>query len=270
MTNKRFSSLTADRLLHFVETLSHRAVREREQCFWIEGIRQFVVAFDSKLPFEAVLYSPVLVKPPIAQMIIRRLKNSGVPCKKVSPERFRQISKTERASGVGAIVRQHWKTIDEARRGNGLGWLVIESIRSPGNLGSILRTAEASGMRGALFVGPYCDPFCPDAVRGSMGGVFPLTLIRCSPGELHDWARDRRIQLVGLCPQAKPTWTDLPANQDIALVLGEERSGLSNTLRDLCSLQVRLPMVGRADSLNVAVATGIVIYELVRRSLDES
>jgi RNA methyltransferase, TrmH family len=183
----------------------------------------------------------------------------------VTPEQFRSISITAHASGIGAIVKQHWTPLQKAEADRGLGWLIVEQIRSPGNLGTILRTAEACGLGGIAFLGQYCDPFDPTVVRASMGGIFHLQLVRCGHGQFQAWAEKNRIHIVGISPDGQSLWNTLPTVRPIALVLGDERRGLSDFTRKLCRSLVRIPMVGRADSLNVAVAAGVSMYELVRR-----
>lgn len=143
-------------------------------------------------------------------------------------------------------------------------WLIVEQIRSAGNLGTILRTAEACGVGGVVFLGPWCDPFDPVTVRGSMGAVFQLTLVRSNAERFVRWANDQGLAIVGLSPDAEHLWTQLPATRPLGIVIGEERQGLSDRLRKLCHTTVRLPMQGRADSLNVGVAAGVMMYELVR------
>jgi TrmH family RNA methyltransferase len=144
--------------------------------------------------------------------------------------------------------------------------LVIDDIRSPGNLGTILRTAEATGVAGVIFLNARCDPFDPVAVRSSMGGLFHLQLTRATHAEVRRWADAHDVRLVGLTPDARCLWTEAPAAPGgTALVIGEERHGLSAPAREMCHDTVRLPMTGRADSLNVGVATGVMLYELVRR-----
>jgi len=98
-----------------------------------------------------------------------------------------------------------------------------------------------------------------------MGGIFHLPLIRATHDELRQWAPSRGIQFVGLSPRAARLWTELPPTR-IALVVGEERKGLSDSLRDMCDMSVRLPMCGHADSLNVGVAAGVMMYEMMRRA----
>ena len=230
-------------------------------------MRHFVQACDARLVFDTVVYSPVLLKSSLAEMLIRRLNAQGVRRQRLSPEQFRSISTTERASGVGAIVREHWTPLARAQADRGLCWLVIEDVRTPGNLGTIVRTAEACGAAGIIFVGPQCDPFTPDVLRASMGGIFHLGVVRATHDELQRWASRGAVQVVGLSPDAERLWTELRISAPVAIVLGEERRGLSDRLRGLCHSTVRLPMTGHADSLNVGVAAGVMMYELVRRGM---
>jgi TrmH family RNA methyltransferase len=238
-------------------------------------VRSFVQAYDAGHRFEAVVFSEVLNKSPLVEMIVRRLKASGVRPVRVSPEQFRSVSTTQRASGIGAIVREQWTRLDDAlAEGFGLGWIVIEHIRSPGNLGTILRTAEACGMGAAIFLGNECDPFHPTVVRASMGGLGRLRVVRTNHARFAAVRRRAGLQVVGLSPDADLMWTELPADLPLgrptAIVIGEERQGLSQEMRAACDLRVRLPMSGTADSLNAGVAAGIMMYELVRRQLAPS
>jgi TrmH family RNA methyltransferase len=98
-----------------------------------------------------------------------------------------------------------------------------------------------------------------------MGGIFHLHFLRATPHQLHGWSREHNVKLIALSPYAKRLWTDLPAAGPFALLLGEERHGLTPAADSLCDLSVRLPMTGRADSLNVGVAAGVMMYELIRR-----
>ena len=247
-----------------VRGLARRGARDASGCFWIEGVRHFVQACDARLKFDTIVHSRILLKSDLADMLARRLRGQGVPCVRVSPEQFRSICTAQRASGIGAIVRQRWSPLLQLPIPPAAFFIVVEELRSPGNLGTILRTAEASGAAGIVFVSGRSDPFDGSVVRASMGGIFHLPLARATPQQLRQWARARGVMLAGLSPEAATLWTDLPAGPT-AILLGEERQGLSSRLRELCDVNVRLPMSGRADSLNVAVAAGVMIYELVRR-----
>jgi TrmH family RNA methyltransferase len=257
-------------LLNHVRSLADFRVRRTTGAYVIEGIRQFVQAYDARHRFQAILHCPILLQAPLAEMLVRRLSAAGVRRVRLSPEQFRSISMAERASGIAAIVEQRWTPLEQAHPGPATCHLVVDYIRSPGNLGTILRTAEAAGAGNIFFTSSVTDPFDPAVVRASMGGLFHLPLVRAAPRLLGVWARRHRIRLVALSPRAERLYTDLPAaERPTALLLGEERKGLSADLQALAHTAVRLPMPGRADSLNVATAAAIMIYELLRqRSAD--
>jgi TrmH family RNA methyltransferase len=268
MNENKSSRGSVEQTLKRIRALSRsRMARQQEGLFWLEGVRHFVQACDARLVFDTVIYAPVLLKSRLAEMLIRRLGAQGVRRQRVGPEQFRSISTTERASGIGAIVREHWTPLAIAQPDRGLCWLVTEEVRSPGNLGTILRTAEACGAAGMIFVGPQCDPFAPDVVRASMGGILHLGLVRATHDQVEQWASRGGVQLVGLSPNSEQLWTALPPAARVAIVLGEERRGLSDRLSSLCHTTVCLPMTGHADSLNVGVAAGVMMYELVRRRM---
>ena len=264
--NEQIESVQAvSRVLARARGLAEAGRRRAEGCFWAEGVRNFVQAFDAGWPVETVVVSPVLLQSDLADMLLRRLKRAGVRRVKVTPEEFRSVSQAERASGIGAILRQRWTPLEHLNPRRGLCLLAVEEIRSPGNLGTILRTAEACGVGGVIFLGPATDPFHPAVVRASMGGLLHLPLVRTSVARFREWAGYHEAHVVGLSPEGKCLWTHITERRPVVLVLGEERHGLSPALRGACDQFVHLPMSGNADSLNVSVAAGVVMYELVRR-----
>jgi TrmH family RNA methyltransferase len=254
-------------VLGWVRTLQQsRGARDREGRFWVEGVRQFVQASDAGYSFDTVVLSRVLLRSSLADMLARRLRRSpGVRTVRVTPEEFRRVSITERASGIGAVVRQRWRPLEQAKGMCGSCWLIVEDLRSAGNLGTILRTAEATGVGGVIFLSGGVDPFDPVVVRASMGGLFHLQLVRSTAAEVRGWAKREGVRLVGLSPRAERLWTEVEGSGPVGLVVGGEREGLSRCVMEMCDERVRLPMVGRADSLNVAVAAGVMMYEVVRR-----
>ena len=261
------SAALVQSILSRVRGLAQRHVRDATKQFWVEGVRQFVQACDAHFSFDTVVYSKVLLKSGLAEKLARKLAAAGVPRVVLTPEQFRSVCTAGRASGIGAIAYQRWTPLDQLGPRDGLCRLVIEDIRSPGNLGTILRTAEATGVAGVIFLNPRCDPYDVATVRSSMGGLFHLQLTRANHASLRRWADAHGVKLIGLSPDARRLWTETPpAPGGAALVIGEERGGLSARGRELCHDAVRLPMTGRADSLNVAVATGAMLYEMMRRA----
>jgi TrmH family RNA methyltransferase len=249
----------------------HRDSRESSQTFWIEGVRQLMQAADAGFCFDTIVHSRLLLKSSIVRHAVDRLTAAGAAHVRVSPEQFRAISVTEHASGIGAIVKQCWTPLHHTDAARGLCWLVLESVRSAGNLGTVLRTAEATGVAGVIFLDHTCDPYNLPVVRASMGGIFHLQLIRTTHGHLRRWANRHGVRLLALTPGGDDMWAGEGvasiAPAPVALLIGEERQGLSARALAMSDQKIRLPMTGRADSLNLGVAAGVMMYELMRRRL---
>src|SRR5436305_3484175 len=141
-----------------------RAHRDARRMFFVEGVRNVVHAIESGFHIETLVYSERLLIVPIARRLVRDRRRSGTPTFEVTPEVFRQVSMTPRASGVGAVVAQRWSTLHNASPKAGLCWVLLEAVRSEGNLGSLIRTSEAVGGAGFILAGPAIDPYSPAVV----------------------------------------------------------------------------------------------------------
>lgn len=149
--------------------------------------------------------------PTIAQKSIHLARRAGVPTLRVTSDEFRSLYATDRASGVGAVLAQHWSMLDDADPGVGLCWVAVGLARSPGNLGSVPRTAEAAGTAGIIVLDAATDPFDSGAVRASMGGIFGLRLVRATHEEVSAWAQRNACSVVGMSPHGAGTHTRIDA-----------------------------------------------------------
>ncbi len=243
-----------------------RAHRDRTGLHYLEGPRNVLRAAAHGVELEALLWSEALLKVPEARRLLRARASEGVPCLRVSPEEFRRVTRLKRASGIGAVARQHWSRLHGARPGPGLCWLALEQVRSPGNLGTLLRSAEAVGAAGVILVGGAIDPFDPQVVRAAMGALFGLRLVRASPDAFAHWLRRHRCRVLGASPDGDVALDRARFGQPCVLLLGEERRGLSAAQRGFCHELVRIPMAPGCDSLNLGVAGTLLLYEAWRRS----
>lgn len=245
--------------------LARRHERDRRGLAAVEGVAPFLNACAAGFHLEAVIWSRILLRSSVAQKLVRLRKREGVPTRQVDPRTFRRLSHGGRASGVAAIVRQRWRTLERADPRGGSCWVVLERIRSPGNLGTILRTAEAAGAAGLILLGPELDPYERAVIRASMGAIFHLPLVRCSPASFAAWSARHGVQVIAASPQGAWRYDELPLRPARALLLGEEREGLTPEAFELAEARVQIPILGQGDSLNVAVAGGVLLYELLRR-----
>jgi TrmH family RNA methyltransferase len=171
-TPDQHSLAVAPTLTHIALLQRDRRYRDTHGLFFVEGVRNFVTAVDQGYTFDALIYSERLLISPVARKLVRRLKRAGVPFARVSPEQFRAVSWSERASGVGAVLRQRVQSLAQVAPGDHPCWVALTHVRSPGNLGTLMRTSAAVGAGGFILLGGGVDPFDPAVVRGSMGGLF--------------------------------------------------------------------------------------------------
>lgn len=143
--------------------------------------------------------------------------------------------------------------------------IIVENVEKPGNLGAILRTADACGAHGIIVLDPGTDLYNPNVIRASLGCAFTVPMIPAEEDEVLRYLRDRRIQLIAATPHTNKILYDLDLKNGIAVAVGTEHDGLSQHLVDNADMQCKIPMYGEADSLNVSVSTAIILYEAVRQ-----
>jgi TrmH family RNA methyltransferase len=260
-----FRQLEIAPTLATIERLQHdRGYRDARGLFFIEGVRNFVEAVDHRFSIETLLYSEKLLIQPLARKLVRRLKRAGVPFARATPEQFRRVSRTERASGVAAILRQRVQSLENINLEDQRCWTALSHVRSQGNLGTLLRTSAATGAAGFILLGDSIDPFDPAVVRASMGALFKQTIVRTTVEQLRRWVQMNNIQVIGASPDGLDDYREVGYTRPALLMLGAERKGLTDEQRSICNRMVRIPMVEGMDSLNVAVAGSLLMYEVFR------
>lgn len=241
--------------------------RNSKGLFFAEGVRNFVEAVDHNYPIDTIIYSEKLLINPIARKLVCRLKRDGTSFVRAAPEQFRSISQTERASGIAAIYRQQIQKLDLLKPGHHICWTVLSHIRSLGNLGTLIRTSAATGAGGFILIGDSIDPFDPNVVRATMGAIFKQTIVRTGAKQFQSWIKSHKLQVVGASPGGLIDYDKACYTSPTFLMLGNERSGLTPEEQLLCGQLVRIPMIEGTDSLNVAVAGSLLLYEVFRSSL---
>jgi len=247
------------RRLRSLQTFPGRA---RTGLYLIEGIRHVARAVEERAPIESIFVAPNVLSNPFGQKLARRLRQSGTPCLRLAPNLYRDLTLAVEPQGLGAVVRQQWIPLAAVRPHPRCLWLGVESIDSPGNLGTIIRTAEATGVTGVVALGSGADPYEPAAIRASMGSLFSQKLVRCSISEFAHWARASGVAIVGSSPNGLLDYKKFRCRWPAVLLIGSEKHGLSDQLAEACDFTVRIPMLGRGDSINAAVAAGVLLYEL--------
>lgn len=254
-----------------VRELADRHARREQRACVVEGIAAVLRAEEAGLPFEAVLVCPARLRSETAWAAVERLTARGAARVELPAARFARLSDMDNPVGLAAIVR--WapgglETLHPwaAAPADALV-LIADSVADAGNLGALLRTADGAGVAAVVVAGHGADPAHRRCLRASLGTAFRLPLaVAADARAAVAWARAQGAMAVGTSAQAdKPHWA-VTYRAPLAVVVGNEERGLAPEALAACDLAVRVPMLGAADSLNVAVAAGVVLYE-VRRQL---
>lgn len=260
----------ANERVKFLRKLHERKTRQESGLFLIEGLRIVAEANEMGAQFEQLITAPDLLKSEFGKQLLSALGSSGIPVLEVSSEVFQRISVKEGPQGIAAVVRQRWQRLEDVRLATGSAnasgtWVALDSVADPGNLGTILRTHDAVGGQGVMLLDQSTDPYDPSAVRASMGAVFSQALVQASLPAFAEWKREKNIFLVGTSDKAAQDYHGYPYPASLVVLMGSERHGLQPEHLELCDAVVRIPMNGKSDSLNLAVATGIVLYEILNQ-----
>jgi RNA methyltransferase, TrmH family len=245
-----------------IRRLHERAERDRTGLFYVEGMRFVARAFRHHVPIEALVVCHSQLTHAFARHLARRQRLIGTPVLDITPDVMASLALADDPQGIGAVVRQQWSSLESIDPWEADSWLMLETVRSPGNLGTILRTSEAVGASGLMLVGDSVDPYDPATVRATMGSLFSQRLVRTNPREFTQWRFRRHYTLVGTAPIALTDYQAVDYRGPTMLLLGNERKGLSPELQAICDIMVRIPMAGETDSLNLSVAASLMLYEV--------
>lgn len=252
-------------LIKRARRLHQKKYRVREGAFFVEGIRVVLAALEQAAPIETLIYAPELLTSDVALQAIESYRSQGGQVAAVTADVFQSISARDNARGLGAIIATQVKSpADFVARDDDI-FVAVENVSDPGNLGTIVRTVDAVGAAGVILVGQSTDPFHPTAVRASMGALFSAPVATAATfDELWNWAREQRLQTIATSAHAKHAFWDAGYRLPALLLLGSEGEGLSEEVQARADLAIAIPMYGVSSSLNLAVAAGLLLYELRR------
>ena len=242
--------------------LRDRKARDETNRFLIEGYRELKRAVDAGRKVETLFFCPPFFLGVNEQALIAQAGGEAIEC---TEEVFEKLSYRDRPDGLLAIAPQVHLTLKDLKLKPQPFLVIAESIEKPGNLGTILRSADAAGVDAVIVCDPTTDIHNPNVVRSSVGTLFTVPIVEADSGETLRFLKERGIAIVAATPSAKAEYTRVSLNGPVAIAVGTEQYGLSESWMKQADIQVRIPMFGVADSLNVASATTLVLYEVVRQ-----
>jgi len=213
-----------------------------------EGIRPVMAALESRIPVEAVLYAPDLLRGTHGLAALELARSRDIPCQRLTNSEFASLATREHPQGIACVGRQSWSNLEHLAHAES-PVVALFAPQDPGNLGAILRTCDATACSGMILIGEAVDPWRPAALRAAMGATFSIDIARSD------------VPMIGTSDRAPADYAMHPFPERFVLLMGSERQGLLSELEAITDALVQIPMAGEVDSLNLAVATALVLYE---------
>ena len=261
-TAKVITSLTNDRV-KAIRALEMRKVRKETGLFVAEGTSLLVTARDNGFVPETLVYQTGTAATGVARGLVRHALDAGAEVLEVSEAVLAKLASKDNPQSLLGVFRQRFapapKVSDIATTAT---WLALEEVRDPGNLGTIIRTADAVGCAGVILVGTTCDPYSLESIRATMGSIFAVPLVKMERPAFLSFANAWTGDVVGTHLSAHEDFRSVRYRGPELIVMGSEGPGLSDEVAEVCTKRVKIPMAGRLDSLNLAIATALMLYQV--------
>jgi TrmH family RNA methyltransferase len=254
-------------LIRRIRSLAHRDSREAEGVILVEGLRAMISAIEGNFPIETIVYAPERLRSPLAQKTLNQVEEQGTKLITTSTEILDALSERDASQGIIAIMPRPQATMANIpSRGTPL-LVVLYEPQDPGNVGTIARTSDSAGASALVIFGSQgVDVFDPRAIRASMGSLFSIPVIEAgTSSNILSSIQKLGITLVATSDKGESNIWDIPLRHPTAIIMGNERAGLPAEILSICDYTARIPLIGKADSLNVASAAAIFIFETVRQ-----
>ena len=247
--------------------LAQAKYRREAGQFIAEGLKLVTDALAGNWEVRTLIHQADAIGQPAIAKTVATARARGADILSVTADILAKIARRDNPQTVIGIVDQALTPLADIRPQKTSTWIALDHIKDPGNLGTIVRTADAVGASGVIIVGPSVDPFSSEAVRASMGSIFHVPLTRSSEKEFLAFRRNWQGTVVGTHVSGDIDYRVAEYRSPVLLSMGSEQTGLTEPIAEACDLLVRIPMSGQADSLNLAVATAVMLYEIRRGQL---
>ena len=259
------TSLTNPKIKHIVR-LRERRARDKAGEFLIEGYRELSRAVTGGQAITDLYICPQLFLGSNENKLIDAIKGTGAEIFKCHESVFQKMSYRDRPDGLIGVAKQNLQTLkDIPQSATSPFYIVAEAVEKPGNLGTILRSSDAVDVDGLILCDKCTDIYNPNVVRASVGTLFTVPFYEATTEETIPWLKEQGIHILAATPSATHDYTQVDLTVPLAIAVGTEQYGLSDRWMNEADLQVKIPMRGVADSLNVAMATTVLLYEVLRQ-----
>lgn len=248
-----------------LRALSQKKNRNREGLFMAEGLKLIIDALNLGWTIQTLIFLKSKIGNSVIENTAARTVANGGFVIKASQKVMESLTRRDNPQTVIGIFKQQWQPFETIKEQGEDVYVALDRVRDPGNLGTIIRTADAVDAKGVILIGETTDPFSSETVRATMGSIFSVPLYRCDESAFLNWSGRFKGMIVGTHLKGSTDYRTIDyKNGPVILLMGNEKQGLPDILANHCNKLARIPQNGRADSLNLAVATAIMLYEIRR------
>ncbi|MBK5564956.1 TrmH family RNA methyltransferase [Ensifer sp. 2YAB10] len=264
---KEVTSLT-NPIIKDIRALAQKKHRDETRSFMAEGLKLVIDALDLGWKIKTLIYAKAAKgKPHVEQVAAKTFAKGGLVLE-VSEKVLSTITRRDNPQMVVGIFEQRYQALKDLKPQLGETYVALDRVRDPGNLGTIIRTADAAGASGIILVGETTDPFSLETVRATMGSVFAMPVARASAEDFIRWQKSAGVKVVATHLAGAVDYRTIDyKSKPVVILMGNEQAGLPEELAREAGALARIPQAGRADSLNLAIATGIMLFEARRHLL---
>jgi RNA methyltransferase, TrmH family len=264
---KEVTSL-ANPVVKDIKALALKKFRDQQNAFMAEGLKLVIDALDLGWTIRTLVFSKAGLGNAAVEKVAARTVAVGGLVLEVNDKVLAAITRRENPQMVVGVFEQRWTALSDVRPTGNDVWVALDRVRDPGNLGTVIRTVDAVGAKGIILVGDTTDPFAVETVRATMGSIFAVPVARASEQAFLAWRKGFAGLVAGTHLKGSVDYRTVDyGKRPVVLLMGNEQQGLPPQLAEACDRLVRIPQAGRADSLNLAVATGVMLYEVRRSAL---
>jgi TrmH family RNA methyltransferase len=264
---KEVTSL-ANPLVKDIKALALKKFRDQQNAFMAEGLKLVIDALDLGWQVRTLVFAKAGIGNAAVEKVAARTVAAGGTVLEVSEKVLSAITRRDNPQMVVGVFTQKYTALKDIRPKDGDVWVALDRVRDPGNLGTVLRTVDAVGAKGVILVGDTTDPFSVETVRATMGSIFAVPVARANIEAFLAWRKSFPGLVAGTHLKGAVDYRSVDfGSRPVLLLMGNEQQGLPDELAASCDRLLRIPQAGRADSLNLAVATGVMLFEIRRDAL---
>ncbi|SHJ61292.1 TrmH family RNA methyltransferase [Tepidibacter formicigenes] len=247
--------------IKYTKSLLKNKKRLQEKKYIVEGYRILDQAIQCKADIDYVIFKDEFLNKEEHKKFVDFLKNNNFRIYKTTNKLFKEITDTEKPQGILAVIRYKEYNLDEILNNNSNFLIILDRIQDPGNMGTIVRTADAAGANGVILLKGCVDIYNPKVIRSTMGSIFNMSIIQENE-EIIDYLKEKGFNIVSSYLNTDNYYNNVDYGDKVALVIGNEGNGIKDEIIEKSDILVKIPIYGKAESLNAAMASGILMYEI--------